>query len=185
MALLQGGKRTATVTVARRTRAARDRQAGLRSLFLKNPKAIEHFARRAVAASRGRHPWRAHPARHDHGQRGQQPGPERRNARRACPGLLLADKTATDVALCRGPAGRRRAGRDRSSICRATGWMTSPRNSSRTGQGAARRPAALKVALRAGLDPEAYGDLHLHPRVEAERVRSASSSSTSARRRPA
>ncbi len=45
MALLQGGKRTATVTVGRRaTMLAIDKPA-FDLLFLKNPKAIEHFAR--------------------------------------------------------------------------------------------------------------------------------------------
>lgn len=45
MALLQGGKRTATVTVARRARLLAIDKAAFEQLFLGNPKAIEHFAR--------------------------------------------------------------------------------------------------------------------------------------------
>src|SRR5512132_4151483 len=45
MALLQGGKRTATVTVARRARLLAVDKAAFEQLFLKNPKAIEYFAR--------------------------------------------------------------------------------------------------------------------------------------------
>jgi len=45
MALLQGGKRTATVTVARRARMLAIDKPSFEELFLKNPKAIEYFAR--------------------------------------------------------------------------------------------------------------------------------------------
>ncbi|HEX4346327.1 MAG TPA: patatin-like phospholipase family protein [Vicinamibacterales bacterium] len=45
MALLQGGKRTATVTVARRAHLLSLDKDGFDELFLKNPKAIEYFAR--------------------------------------------------------------------------------------------------------------------------------------------
>ena len=45
MALLQGGKRTATVTVARRARLLAVDKPAFEQLFLHNPKAIEHFAR--------------------------------------------------------------------------------------------------------------------------------------------
>jgi NTE family protein len=45
MALLQGGKRTATVTVSRRARVLTVDKAAFDELFLKNPKAIEYFAR--------------------------------------------------------------------------------------------------------------------------------------------
>lgn len=45
MALLQGGKRTATVTVARRARVLAVDKPAFDQLFLKNPKAIEFFAR--------------------------------------------------------------------------------------------------------------------------------------------
>jgi NTE family protein len=45
MALLQGGKRTATVTVARRARLLAVDKPAFERLFLNNPKAIEHFAR--------------------------------------------------------------------------------------------------------------------------------------------
>jgi NTE family protein len=45
MALLQGGKRTATVTVARRAQLLTLDKGGFEELFLKNPKAIEYFAR--------------------------------------------------------------------------------------------------------------------------------------------
>lgn len=45
MALLQGGKRTATVTVARRARLLAVGKHVFDRLFLKNPKAIEYFAR--------------------------------------------------------------------------------------------------------------------------------------------
>ena len=45
MALLQGGKRTATVTVARRARLLAVDKPAFDHLFLRNPKAIEYFAR--------------------------------------------------------------------------------------------------------------------------------------------
>ncbi|MEI6668040.1 MAG: patatin-like phospholipase family protein [Acidobacteriota bacterium] len=45
MALLQGGKRTATVTAARRARLLAIDKPAFEHLFLKNPKAIEFFAR--------------------------------------------------------------------------------------------------------------------------------------------
>jgi len=45
MALLQGGKRTATVTVARRAHLLAIDKPAFEELFLKNPKAIEYFAR--------------------------------------------------------------------------------------------------------------------------------------------
>jgi NTE family protein len=45
MALLQGGRRTATVTVARRTHLLAIDKPAFEELFLKNPKAIEYFAR--------------------------------------------------------------------------------------------------------------------------------------------
>lgn len=45
MALLQGGKRTATVTVARRARLLAIEKPAFDQLFLRNPKAIEYFAR--------------------------------------------------------------------------------------------------------------------------------------------
>jgi len=45
MALLQGGKRTANVTVARRTRLLAIDKPAFDLLFLRNPKAIEFFAR--------------------------------------------------------------------------------------------------------------------------------------------
>jgi NTE family protein len=44
MALLQGGKRTATITVARRARLLAIDKPAFDELFLANPKAIEHFA---------------------------------------------------------------------------------------------------------------------------------------------
>src|SRR5258705_7077193 len=45
MALLQGGKRTATVTVSRRAKLLSVHKDAFDDLFLKNPKAIEYFAR--------------------------------------------------------------------------------------------------------------------------------------------
>ncbi|HEV8132788.1 MAG TPA: patatin-like phospholipase family protein [Acidobacteriota bacterium] len=45
MAILQGGKRTATIRASRRTRLLSLAKADFESLFLKNPKAIEYFAR--------------------------------------------------------------------------------------------------------------------------------------------
>ncbi|MGA2213135.1 MAG: patatin-like phospholipase family protein [Bryobacteraceae bacterium] len=45
MALLQGGKRTASVVTARRTHLVTLNRASFNSLFLKNPKALEYFTR--------------------------------------------------------------------------------------------------------------------------------------------
>lgn len=45
MALLQGGKRTATITVSRRARLLALDETSFERLFLKNPKATEYFAR--------------------------------------------------------------------------------------------------------------------------------------------
>src|SRR5258706_5256144 len=45
MALLQGGKRTASVVVSRRARLVTLDRSSFNSLFLKNPKALEYFTR--------------------------------------------------------------------------------------------------------------------------------------------
>src|SRR3989442_481955 len=45
MAILQGGKRTATIKASRRARLLALQKADFEKLFLKNPKAIEYFAR--------------------------------------------------------------------------------------------------------------------------------------------
>src|SRR5215471_191821 len=45
MALLQGGKRTASVVVVRRAQLVTLDRASFNSLFLKNPKALEYFTR--------------------------------------------------------------------------------------------------------------------------------------------
>ena len=62
MALLQGGKRTASVVVARRARLVALDRASFNSLFLKNPKAMEYFTRvlckRIADAHKKR--WAAH-----------------------------------------------------------------------------------------------------------------------------
>jgi NTE family protein len=63
MALLQGGKRTATVTVARRADLLAIDKPAFDRLFLQNPKAIEHFARvlskRLAGVTRGERLQRA------------------------------------------------------------------------------------------------------------------------------
>jgi NTE family protein len=63
MALLQGGKRTATVSVARRARLLAVDKPAFDRLFLKNPKAIEYFARvlskRLAGVTRAEHIRRA------------------------------------------------------------------------------------------------------------------------------
>ena len=63
MALLQGGKRTATVTVARRARLLAIDKPAFDQLFLRNPKAIEYFARvlskRLAGVTRGERIQRA------------------------------------------------------------------------------------------------------------------------------
>lgn len=63
MALLLGGKRTATVTVARHARLLAIDKPAFDQLFLKNPKAIEHFARvlsqRLAGVTRGERIQRA------------------------------------------------------------------------------------------------------------------------------
>ncbi len=57
MALLQGGKRTATVSCARRVRLMTLDRTSFNSLFLKNPKALEYFTRvlckRLASTSKG------------------------------------------------------------------------------------------------------------------------------------
>jgi NTE family protein len=57
MALLQGGKRTATVIASRRTRALSLDKASFDRFFLRNPKALEYFARvlckRLASVTRG------------------------------------------------------------------------------------------------------------------------------------
>jgi len=63
MALLQGGKRTATVTVARRARLLAIDKPAFDQMFLRNPKAIEYFARilskRLAGVTRAEHIRRA------------------------------------------------------------------------------------------------------------------------------
>ena len=74
MALLQGGKRTATVTVARRAQPARHRQAGVRPAVPEEPEGDRVLRAGALEAPRRRHARRAHPAGDDDDQRGQSAG---------------------------------------------------------------------------------------------------------------
>ena len=158
MALLQGGKRTATVTVARRTRLLAIDKRAFDSLFLKNPRAIEHFAHvlssRLAGLTRGERIQRATTTVSVASSRGLKGESVVAHAL-AC---LLADKTATDVLYVEiRPAGD---GPDGTALhLPGDGVDDVAAKFVRTGQGAARRPAALRVAFRPGLAPESYGDL--------------------------
>lgn len=158
MALLQGGKRTATVTVARRARLLAIDKPAFERLFLSNPKAIEHFARvlskRLAGLTRGDRVQRATTTISVASRRGLKgetlvaralAGILKRLTRTEVihvevrPGAEASDPTTLDLL---------------SDSLDAAPRMFAPGSAGREGG-----PTVLKIALRAGLDPERYGNL--------------------------
>jgi len=158
MALLQGGKRTATVTVARRARLLAIDKPAFEHLFLSNPKAIEHFARvlskRLAGLTRGDRAQRATTTISVASRRGLKgetlvaralAGILKRLTRTEVihvevrPGAEASDPTILDLL---------------SDSLDAAPRMFAPGPAGREGG-----PTVLRIALRAGLDPERYGNL--------------------------
>jgi NTE family protein len=158
MALLQGGKRTATVTVARRAELVAIDQPAFEQLFLNNPKAIEHFARvlsqRLAGVTRGGRIQRATTTISVASSRGLRG--ETLIARALA--AILKHITSTEVVHV-----EVRPGREASDAAvldlPAESVELALRKLAPAPRGAVAAPAVLKIALGEGLDAAAYGDL--------------------------
>jgi NTE family protein len=156
MALLQGGKRTATVTVARRARLLAIDQPAFESLFLSNPKAIEHFARvlskRLAGLTRGDRIQRATTTISVASRRGLKGETVVARALAA----ILKQITGTDVIHVEvRPDGE---AADATILDLLSDSLdTAPRKFAPGGGDSG--PTLLKIALRDNLDPERYGNL--------------------------
>jgi NTE family protein len=158
MALLQGGKRTATVTVARRARLLAIDKPAFERLFLNNPKAIEHFARvlskRLAGLTRGDRAQRSTTTISVASRRGLKG--ETLVARALA--AILKQLTRTEVICVEVRPGAEASDPTTldllSDSLDAAPRMFAPGSASRAGG-----PTVLKIALRPGLDPERYGNL--------------------------
>jgi NTE family protein len=156
MALLQGGKRTATVTVARRARLLAIDQPAFESLFLSNPKAIEHFARvlskRLAGLTRGERIQRATTTISVASRRGLKGETVVARALAA----ILKQITGTDVIHVEvRPDGE---ASDATILDLLSDSLdTAPRKFAPGGGDGG--PTLLKIALRDNLDPARYGNL--------------------------
>ena len=158
MALLQGGKRTATVTVGRRaTLLAIDKPAFDR-LFLKNPKAIEHFARvlskRLASVTRAERIQRATTTISVASRRGL----KGETLVATALATILKDITATEVIHVE--VRPEREAQDPAVLALLSDHVgavpeTFPLALTDGGRG----PAGLKITLPEGLDPADYGRL--------------------------
>ncbi len=155
MALLQGGKRTATVTVARRARLLAVDKAAFEQLFLKNPKAIEYFARvlskRLAGVTRGERIQRGTTTISVAGRRGLKGESLVAGALAA----ILKQITATEVIRVDLRPGR--DAQERAVLELRSDGFNATSLPIRAGTGHA--PAVLDVALPGGLDPDACGHL--------------------------
>jgi NTE family protein len=157
MALLQGGKRTATVTVARRARLLAIDQPAFEWLFLSNPKAIEHFARvlskRLAGLTRGDRIQRATTTISVASRRGLKGETVVARALAA----ILKQITATEVIHVEvRPDGE---ASDSTILDLLSDSLDAAPRKFAPGGGDAGGPTLLKIALRDNLDPERYGNL--------------------------
>ncbi|MCX6543997.1 MAG: cyclic nucleotide-binding domain-containing protein [Acidobacteria bacterium] len=158
MALLQGGKRTATVTAARRARLLAIDKPAFDQLFLKNPKAIEFFARvlskRLAGVTRAERLRRATTTI----TVGSRPGLKGGTLIAFSLAVLLKQITTTEVIYVEVLAGRET--QDPTTLDLLSDSLdAAPRKfvppPARLGGG----PVVLRVALPPGLGSAAYGDL--------------------------
>jgi len=157
MALLQGGKRTATVTVSRRAKLLSVHKDAFDHLFLKNPKAIEYFARvlskrlaGLTRGDRGRRSTTTIAVASKQGRRG-----ETVLSTALC--AVLKKLTGTEVLLVEVRHGEEQQAtvakllRDDLEVL--------PTKIVRDLTASASGPAMLKISLAADLQANAYGDL--------------------------
>jgi NTE family protein len=158
MALLQGGKRTATVTVARRARMLAIDKPAFDQLFLRNPKAIEYFARvlskRLAGVTRGERIQRATTTVSVASRRGLKGETLVATALAA----ILRQITATEVIHVEvRPA---REAQDASILDLLSDSLdAAPRKFASVLAGPDGGPIALKIAVPEGLNTAAYGNL--------------------------
>src|SRR5579872_2181381 len=155
MALLQGGKRTATVTVARRARLLAIDKPAFDQLFLRNPKAIEYFARilskRLAGVTRGERIRRATTAI----AVGSHGGLKGETLVAASLAHLLKRITGTEVVYIEARPGNEASNPDVLNVAsgdfdRDPGHWAPPNDHN--------RPTTLRMALPGNLDRSAYGD---------------------------
>jgi NTE family protein len=158
MALLQGGKRTATVTVARRARLLAIDKPAFEQLFLNNPKAIEHFARvlskRLAGLTRGERIQRATTTISVASRRGQKG--ETLVARALA--AILKQITTTEVIYVEVRPGTEASDPTILDLL-SDSLDAASRKFSAGPAGRDGAPTLLKIALRSGLDRERYGHL--------------------------
>jgi NTE family protein len=156
MALLQGGKRTATVTVARRARLLSIDKPAFDHLFLRNPKAIEYFARvlskRLAGVTRAERIRRATTAIAVASPRGV--GGESLVAHSLS--VILKKITETEVAYIEVRPSQEAT---KSSVLDLVSGdlERAPQRWAPSNEGT--RPTVMRIALPAGLDSGAYGEL--------------------------
>jgi NTE family protein len=158
MALLQGGKRTATVTVARRARLLAIDKPAFEELFLNNPKAIEHFARvlskRLAGLTRGDRIQRATTTISVASRRGLKG--ETLVARALA--AILKRITLTEVIYVEVRPGTEASDPTILDLL-SDSLDAAPRKFALGAAGGDEGPTLLKIAIRSGLDPERYGNL--------------------------
>ena len=158
MALLQGGKRTATVTVGRRASLLAIDKPAFDQLFLKNPKAIEHFARvlskRLASVTRAERIQRATTTISVASRRGL------RGETLVASALatILKDITATEVIHVE--VRPEREAQDPAVLALLSDYIGAvPEAFPLALTGGDHGPAGLKITVPAGLDPADYGRL--------------------------
>ena len=158
MALLQGGKRTATVTVARRARLLAIDKPAFEQLFLSNPKAIEHFARvlskRLAGLTRGDRIQRGTTTISVASRRGLKG--ETMVARALA--AILRQITSTDVIYVEVRPGAEAADPTILDLL-SDSLDAAPRKFASGAAGRDGAPTLLKIAMHEGRDPERYGHL--------------------------
>jgi NTE family protein len=158
MALLQGGKRTATVTAARRARLLAIDKPAFEQLFLNNPKAIEHFARvlskRLAGLTRGERIQRATTTISVASRRGLKG--ETLVARALA--AILKQSTTTEVIHVEVRPGTEASDPTILDLL-SDSLDTASRKFAPGPAGRDGAPTLLKIALRSGLDSERYGHL--------------------------
>lgn len=156
MALLQGGKRSATVKVSRRARLLSLDKHAFDALFLKNPKAIEYFARvlskRLASVTRGE---RAHRATTTISVASRQ-GVRGRELVAAALAQVLKDLTGADVLLVEARLARSQDKMVAELL--SDDFAVVPAKIARDLTTDASVPAFLKVGVRPDVPRELYGE---------------------------
>jgi len=158
MALLQGGKRTATITAARRARLLAIDKAAFDQLFLKNPKAIEFFARvlskRLAGVTRAERIRRATTTISVASSRGL----KGETLIAFSLAVILKQITRTEVIYVEVQPGREAL--DSTTLDLLSDSLdAAPRKFAPSLTGVGGGPTVLRVALPPGLGPAAYGNL--------------------------